>query len=173
MATSKKRGPASAGPVRVTLRFGTTPLTGNSFPFLNLRTANEDVRAKLLAWSGSEADLIRYASQLTNGRETPTTIARDGALARAKYLITTIEGLHGATTERSGVLGAADSRLTIARDQLLERGLAPAEIKPTMLGKTAVPPVNFRTAVRFIAADPILKGAGNRNTRRAVRNRQG
>jgi hypothetical protein len=162
---AKAKKPAANEQLRVTLRFDSELLNS---PFASTGTQNEALRKKLLAWSGSEADLIRYACDLQ--KLTPEQLAHQGALARAKTLIATHVGetvKKKSDKATHGIAGSADSRLLIARDKLLAEGYKPAQIKATLLRRTADPEVtNHRTAVRFIDTDPILKGAGNMSTTR-------
>jgi hypothetical protein len=154
-----------AEPLRITLRLGTAP---TEQPFRTTGAKNKALRKKLREWKGSESDLIRWATELSPS-DTPDVIARDGALARAKTIIATIEGeLLKSSKNKStrGIVGSADERLAIARDKLLAQGYKPADIKPTLLRNTAEPKVgNHYTASTFIQMDPILKGAGNRVAR--------
>ena len=142
VAQAKKaaEGPA---PLRVAVKFGTTV----GFPFRNSNaSSNEALRDKLRAWQGSDADLIRRASELSG--LTPEQIVQKGALAQARTLIFTRENEHSKKKNDKathGILGSADSRLEVAYDELLKT-MSKDEITPALLGRSSTPETSFRTA---------------------------
>jgi hypothetical protein len=142
MAQAKK-APDGPVPLRVAVKFSTTV----GFPFRNSSaSSNEALRDKLREWQGSDADLIRRASELSG--LTPEQIVQKGALAQARTLIFTKENEHSKKKNDKathGILGSADSRLEVAYDELVKT-MTKDEITPALLGRSSTPETSFRTS---------------------------